>query len=250
MDSIKYTEDSDVVFTTYFTSKKNPQANTGESSLPAPKDNLSYIFPWYASINTLGINGVIIHDGLSESFIKKYEKNNIKFYYYDPIKYSLNDERYFALDEILSKYKFRKVLMTDGNDLLIKKNPFEFFTNEDMLYFGADEEMRPKIKDNPWCINKLKNIIQIKGNQLKLDNSILDFEYVNAGVFGGSYTLVKEFNSVLVDFFNQLDDEGNNNMMSINYLLWSGKINYFKGAPLTSPFKKYQLQSDYFIIHK
>jgi len=242
---IKFNENSDVIFTTYFTSKRNPQANNF-----APSNNISYIYTWYASIVTLGLNGVIIHDGLSDEFIKNYSRDNIVFYYYNPKKYSLNDERYFALNEILTDNKFNKVLLTDGSDLIIKKNPFEFFTDENLLYFGTDIDAAPSIKDNAWCLNKLQSLLSTKPNLVQIEMSFLDFNYINAGVYGGSYNLVREFNLLLVNFMLELNSSSNNNMMAINYLLWKAKLDFFKGPPLTSPFKQYELHGDYIIIHK
>lgn len=242
---IKFNENSDVIFTSYFTSKSNPQANNF-----APSNNISYIYTWYSSVITLGLNGVIIHDGLSSEFINKYSRENIEFYYYNPIKYSLNDERYFALQEIFETNKFNKVLLTDGSDLIIKRNPFDFFTDQNLLYFGTDMDATPSIKDNVWCLNKLNNLLSIKPNLVQIDNDFLEFSYINAGVYGGTYNLVKEFNSLLVNFLLELNSTSNNNMMAINYLLWKAKLDFFKGPPLTSPFKKYELHGDYIIIHK
>jgi hypothetical protein len=248
MFKLKFKENSDVIFTTFFSSKPNPHFENGLGIEFAPRNLISYIFGWYVSVLYLKLNAVVIHDGLSSEFIREHETDTLQFVEYLPQRYSLNDERYFALDRILQENRLGKVLMTDGSDLIIKKNPFEFITDKDLLYFGSDETSKPLIRDNPWCINKLASLQENKA--IALEPSILDFHYINAGVFGGTYVQVREFTRALVLLFECLDNNNNNNMMAINYMLWKFGIRHFKGQPLTSPFKKYDLQGDYYIIHK
>ncbi len=248
MAKLKFGDNADVIFTTYFTSKPNPQPNEAGVHVHTPKDQFAYIFPWYASVSHLGLNAVVIHDGLSAEFISKYETDKIQFVHYLPQKYSLNDERFFALEEILDHNQLGKVLLTDGSDVLVKKNPFDFMSDPALLYFGTDEEKRPHIRDNPWCLTKLRLLQQ--GKAVALDETVLDFQYINAGVYGGSYANIKEFNQALTLLFRSLDNNNNNNMMAINYLLWKFAIPHFKGRPFTSRFKRYEMHGDYYIVHK
>ena len=247
MYKLKFAEGSDVVFTTYFNSKQNPQAAHSTFTF-APKDKINYIFPWFASVLFHKLNAVIIHDGLSTDFIQKYENEHVQFVYYKPEKYSLNDARFFALNHILTENRLGKVLLTDGSDILIKENPFDFMTNPALLYFGSDEPNLPRIRDNAWCIQKLTTLSEHSCIQLTED--VLDFEYINAGVYGGFYENLKAFNEALTILFDQLNSEANNNMMAINYLLWKFKVQHFKGQPFTSPFKRFELHGDYVIVHK
>lgn len=246
MYKLKFTTGSDVIFTSYFHSKQNPQSNSSFDF--APKDDLSYIFAWYASVHYHKLNAVILHDGLSSDFIRAHENDHIQFVYYEPKRYSLNDERYFALDQVLRENTLGKVLLTDGSDTIIKKNPFAFMTDPNLLYFGSDEPNHPRIRDNMWCIQKLSQIS--KYACIELAESLLDFEYINAGVYGGDYHNLRVFNEALTILFEKMNNEENNNMMAINYLLWKFKVGHFKGQPFTSPFKRYQLHGDYYIIHK
>lgn len=248
MFQLKFEENSDVIFTTYFSSKPNPQFEGGAEYLFAPKNQISYFFAWYVSVLYLKLNAVVIHDGLSPEFVARHECNTLQFVEYTPQRYSLNDERYFALDRILEQNRLGKVLLTDGSDLMIKKNPFEFMNDRTLLYFGTDDPNFPRIRDNDWCVRKLASLQNNKS--VFLEESILDFEYVNAGVFGGDYIQVKEFTKALILLFECLNNNDNNNMMAINYLLWKFGINHFKGQPFTSHFKKYELAGDYFIVHK
>jgi hypothetical protein len=249
MQSLSYTENSDVIFTSYFTSKENPQKTATGQTLHAPKNNINFIYPWYATICHLGLNGVVIHDGLSVEFIKEYSNPNVQFYEYHPNRYSLNDERYFALREILKQQRFGRVMMTDGSDLMFKKNPFDFIT-QDILYFGTDEPSFKKIRDNKWCLQKMIQLHEAGAGSVKIDDRFLDFEYINAGVMAGSYSNMNNFLESLTLLFEILNSDKNNNMLAINYLLWKFSINHFKGTPFTSPFKKHELHGDYYIVHK
>ena len=246
MYKLKFPEGSDVIFTSYFHSKENPQNQVSYNQ--APKDDLSFIFPWYASIHYLKLNAVIIHDGLSSDFIRAHENDHIQFVYYEPRRYSLNDERYFALDLVLKENILGKVLLTDGSDIIIKKNPFEFMTDPTLLYFGSDEPNLSFIRNNLWCMHKLN--ILAKHKAVQLDETVFDFKYINAGVYGGDYHNLKSFNEALTILFENINNDENNNMMAINYLLWKFKIAHFSGQPFTSPFKRYELHGNYYIIHK
>lgn len=250
MQKLRFTPTDDVIFTTYFFSKQNPQPNRAGDNLFAPKNSISYIFPWYVSVRHLGLNAVVIHDGLSDEFIAEHESDNLQFIYHEPDRYSLNDERYIALQKILEQNELRRVLMTDGSDLLIKKNPFEFIADSGKMYFGSDMARTPRIRDNAWCLNKMTALMEASQGKISVDESFLDFEYINAGVYGGSYANVKSFTEGLVSLFEVINNDKNNNMMAINYLLWKFKIPYFKGQPLTSKFKEFEMHGDYYIVHK
>lgn len=250
MQKLRFTPTDDVIFTSYFFSKKNPQASRAGDNLFAPKNSISYIFPWYVSVKHLGLNAVVIHDGLSDEFITEHESEKLQFVYHSPDRYSLNDERYIALKKILEHNELRRILMTDGSDLLVKKNPFEFMTDAGKMYFGSDMVRTPRIRDNAWCLNKMTALMEASHGKISVDESFLDFEYINAGVYGGSYANVKSFTEGLVSLFEIINNEMNNNMMAINYLLWKYNIPYFKGQPLTSKFKEFEMHGDYYIVHK
>jgi hypothetical protein len=248
MFELKFGKGADVIVTSYFTTKSNPQAQAGDARPFAPKNDISYIFPWYVSAQYHHLSAVVIHDGLSEDFIRQYEHPHLQFVYYAPDNYSLNDERFFALHKTLTVNELGRVLMTDGCDVLFKKNPFDYMTDSSLLYFGSDHSDLPKIRDNDWCLKKLA--LLLKSPMVAMDESIFDFQYVNVGVYGGDAELLKSFNQSLILLFRSLDNEDNNNMMAVNYLLWKLKPRFFAGQPFTSPFKKYDMSGDYVIIHK
>jgi hypothetical protein len=216
----------------------------------APKNDINYIKDWYQSVQSLKLNALIIHDGLSEEFIKRYQTDLIKFKYHNPDLWSINDERYRALEEILTGSNYDKVLQTDGCDVIINRDPFKFFTDPTLLYLGTDRPHTPLIKDNKWAMNKWEklSILLDVTEQDKLD--FQDFNFVNNGVIGGSTDTVLSFVKKLNQLFYKLDSKSNNNMMAINYLLWKNNIPHWRGQPLTSPFTKNSRSREYYIKHK
>ena len=56
-------EEEDFVFTTYLTSKKDPQRE-----IFIAKDNYSYVMEWHQSMRDIGVKAVVFHDGLSPEF--------------------------------------------------------------------------------------------------------------------------------------------------------------------------------------
>ena len=110
---------SDLIFTTYFTSKPDPQkrsrgtfnllkrfktwlrSNKGgaraEKHGVADIDEFDRIQIWYDSLIKVGCHGVIFHDGLSEWFTEKYACEQVSFIPYQlQTQRSLNDERYYC----------------------------------------------------------------------------------------------------------------------------------------------------------
>lgn len=244
-----------IVITSYFSTKANPQI-TPEGEIYAPKNSIAYIYPWYVSMSHLGLEGVIVHDGLSEDFVRRYRTPKIHFHYYRPKTFSLNDERFFGFMEVINEYKPDNILMTDASDLFIKKDPFEFILSQKKLCFGSDMPSTPRIKDNSWCLNRAIKFVEIilekRLTPLPLSEftTFGTFNYVNAGVIGGSSNLIKPLLLDLLQLFNGLNSGENFNMTALNFLLWHQKIDFFHGQPLTSPFKQYQLDGDFYIIHK
>ena len=173
------------------------------------------------------------NDTFDTEFNNKYVSNN--YSYVDDNNTTIND----SYESIQQRY----------SDVIIKRDPFEFIA-DDVLYFGEDQGETPKIMNNNWCISKLSQLLQNNKFKNELNDDFLNFEYVNNGVMGGYHDSLSYFLEQVCTVFDQLECGNNNNMMVTNYLLWKNKIQYFKGAPLTSPFKKYQMHGDYYFIHK
>lgn len=250
MDAIKFLDGSDVVFTSYFNSKVNPQRNAlGEYEF-VPRNNINYIYPWYVTVCHLNLNGVIIHDGLNPDFVERHTRENIQFIQCSPGGLSLNDERFLALYELIKDRHFRRVMMTDGSDVMFKRDPFEFMEDSSTLYVGSDDPTTVRIRDSRWCLKKTQDLKLSNAEVIELDDTYGDFEYVNAGVVGGSMAIMRSLIESLSLLLRMMGNDRNHNMMALNYLIWKYKIKHHKGAPFTSPFKSHAIHGDYYIVHK
>tara|TARA_B100000674_G_C37968844_1_gene975934 strand:+ start:1859 stop:2653 length:795 start_codon:yes stop_codon:yes gene_type:complete len=236
--------DENVIMTTYFCNKNDPQRPKR-----APCNDFQYIKPWYNSIKKLGLNGVVFHDGMSDNFIKQYQTEKIKFVYVDSNSYefSLNDLRYFVYHDFLSKNKnIKNVFMTDGNDVTIVKSPFNKFTG---ICVGKEEL---KINDSKWMKQKIKNF---NSNNINKFNYNSQSGVYNAGILGGNRNEVMNFLKFMIKIFNNLDEKqrrDNLNMIVFNYVVYNNykqKVN--TGEPLHSVYKKFENnRKDVYFIHK
>jgi hypothetical protein len=73
---------------------------------------------------------------------------------------------------------------------------------------------------------------------------------MNAGVIGGQYGLVRIFLNVLSSVITTLDSQANNNMMAVHYVAYKLGLRTSIGYPLTSTFKRFEINSDAYIVHK
>tara|TARA_Y100000590_G_scaffold14063_2_gene16885 strand:+ start:6202 stop:7041 length:840 start_codon:yes stop_codon:yes gene_type:complete len=234
-----------VIMTTYFCKKIDPQRLK-----ISPCNDIIYIKPWYYSIKKLGLNGIIFHDGMSDSFIKKYETDKIKFIYVDSndYDYSLNDLRYFVYyDYILKNKNIKNVFMTDGNDVTIVNNPFvDKLLNK--VCVGKELE---KLYKKDWMLNKIKQFNKIKGLHFNKNKETI----YNAGLLGGKRENILRFLENMLYIFDSLSfdqKKQNLNMIVFNYVVYNHlNENVISGEILHSKYKKFENdRKDIYFIHK
>jgi len=233
-----------VIMTTYFCKKKDPQRIKYASC-----NDINYIKVWYDSIKKLDLNGIIFHDGLDNEFIKKYKTDKINFIYINSSDYnlSLNDLRFLVYLEYLEKNKnIKNVFMTDGNDVTVKMNPFEKL---DFKNIYAGSEKNPGLK---WVNIKVE--VYNKNNKLNFDRNKIKLLY-NAGILGGNRENILIFLEKMKEKFLNIDDKYKNsnlNMIVFNDIIYNEiNIDIKTGFPLHSVYKKYEnKRDDVFFIHK
>ena len=235
-----------VIMTTYFCKKKNPQKDYFVAY-----NDITYIEPWYYSVKNLQLNGIIFHDGLNDEFIKKYETDKIKFIYANSNSYdiSINDLRYYVyFDYIIKNENIKNIFMTDGSDVTVVKNPFNKFKQ---LCVGSERSKGFKAI----CLKKKIELFNsnIK-NTFNYHKNPTNTVY-NAGILGGNRKDVLNFLKNMISIFDKFNSEiktKNLNMIVFNYVVY--KIfnqNVISGSPLHSEFKKYQNnRTDVYFIHK
>jgi len=258
---------TDVVLTTYFTVKEDPQARAktnwnllkhfktwmrsrrggARREIPgiAKPDEFRRIKVWYDSLHDVGAAGVIFHDCLSDGFTERWTDEHVSFSYWDlKTQRSVNDERYYCyLEYLRNNPQIEKVFMLDLFDIEFFRNPFYLIDDEryDILC-GGDEGITNETQSQK-LITAFGEVLY--SSEIKLC----------AGVCGGSRESVIKLLEAMVAVFEDLSARGefkNLNMGVFNKCVYDlferDRILY--GSPLNSRFKKYEGSGDFAIRHK
>jgi len=259
---------TDLIFTTYFTGKADPQINSKrrrnvfkhlktwlrsrhggappELSGIAKPDEFERIKIWYDSLIAVGCHAVIFHDELSQPFVDQWSHPQVKFQHYAlQTERSLNDERYYCYLNYLEEHpEIERVYMVDLFDIEFFKNPFDLFDDSAFdIYCGGDE-------------GEFNN----KRNMEKMLNAYGEAHYegnikLNAGVCGGNRAPVVDLLEHMLNDFDTLTASGNTanlNMAVFNKCVYdlfaTDRVLY--GYPLNSRFKKYERSGNFALRHK
>lgn len=173
--------EKDIVIGAYFTQKIHPQH--GVSVQPASFD---YIADWFHSAIRLGLNMIILHDGLPERFMEKcrtsyslntpsHHSGSLHFVPYAPGKFTIADERFFAARDLLDALPdCRTAFIVDISDAWFNKNPANLILRRTLWdYF-----------DSSRLIGALGNITQIS-NLLAEQRSTWQKRYSYSLFIGG-----------------------------------------------------------------
>lgn len=254
----------EAIFTTYFSSKKDPQRLNF-----APSNSIEYIAPWYNSIQKHKILGIVFYDHLSESFIQKYENEYVQFRKCTIGPYSLNDERFFIYNLFLKKSNIEKLFCTDGNDVEINKTPFELI-NSNKLLVGRDSVT--KIYHSNW----MQGTIEVfkKTSNIRIPILFKFLPVYNAGIIGGRRKTMLFLLNKMTALFDKADTDANNDMVVLNLVIFRhfrpwlffkpverkhvdpakdyyANSKFLKtGYPLNSAFGKFEKDTNAYFIHK
>jgi hypothetical protein len=235
-----------VILTSYFSkdigySQHTRPVRKYANALPCKKDYFDLIKDWYNSVVGLGLNAVVMHNELSDDFVKTYSRANIKFIRYTKQhRPSYLDERFYAYREYLADNPdIEKVLCTDMFDLKFINDPFKLFSDKYRLYVGSEA--------NPgweWMRNKYK----LAGIPPLSEDKIL----YNAGLVGGYREEMIGLLNEMVSIFVCAPKNTDVDMVAINECLHHklGHIPVFTGHPLHNVFKSYRHTQDVAIAHK
>lgn len=255
-----------VVLTVYMTSKKDPQRQVFQE-----KNSYNYIKPWYETMKTKDLHGIIFYDNLTDEFINKYQTEKIIFYKAKLGKYSINDERYMIYKmflELFPHYKY--VLTTDVSDVEINKDPFELMESDpDKLYIGTNVVLDGPIERTPkwydrreWKIVRFNKALKDKGYD-SIGYTKNEYQIYNVGLLGGKYSIAKSFIDDMCELILVADNNKNNNMLIANYIVIRKYMEGYNpetfctdtlvtGYPFNSIYKKYEKlgESPAALIHK
>ena len=245
----------DVAMTSYFASKKDPQRNRIWK-----KNDYNVMWAWHRSLTRLAMAGVVFHDHLSPHFIREHRRSLS----YEQVKLgrrSTNDDRYVHYLDYLERHaELEYVLMSDISDVLyVRPNVFEAMRKLDRstglrhIFIGQDTSLMTNIGSFPWIKMMMKhcfgNGYNKSGSKKSLD---LQSIILNAGVIGGSRSVVLRFLRLVSAVLRSLSSDKNCNMATVNYVMHRHFADIiFTGHPLTSSFwKNGILEDDVFIKHK
>jgi hypothetical protein len=227
IEEIGFSIADNVICTTYFITKKDPQRD-----VIIDKDNIKYIEPWYYSMKRENLFGIVFHDGLSSEFIQQYETEKIKFVKCQLGSYSLNDERFILYYMFFWKHKVRSILFTDGNDVIVNQPPFDLIDNKNQFTIFVGRGRVNKLFQSEWNLDSIERFS--KNIKESLPNRFYEMSIYNAGIIGGNYDTVMFFLRQMSILFININKSDNNNMAAMHYVLFNY---YFPNSK--KGFKKY-----------
>lgn len=228
---------NNVILTSYFTTKPDPQRGTQWN----PND-FKLISGWIDTLNALGLRGIIFHD---EPIGDCHGLIECRQYTLRSYLWSVNDERFLCWLEYLENHpEIDNVFFTDLFDVTFNRDPFDLITNDYDLYVGCGAGFPKKIGANKWLCNKM---LSAYGQVYHAEQCT-----VNAGVIGGTRENIMALAAYMVDEFRRLNSPDNINMAVFNRAVYDlfGSARVLIGPPVTSLFKKYEQSGDFAIRHK
>ena len=245
----------DNVMTSYFASKQDPQRRHNWI-----KNGYGVMEEWHNSLTRHGIAGVVFHDHLTATFIKEHG-DSLRYEQVKLGQRTINDERYIHYLDYLERHtELEYVLMTDISDvLLVGRNVFEAMRELDSskgfrhIFIGQDIALIPNIGLFPFLKDKMKICFGKDYNTNGGTKSLNIYSIIlNAGVIGGSRSVVLRFLRLVSAVLRSLSSDKNCNMATVNYVMHRHFADViFTGHPLTSSFwKNGILEDDVFIKHK
>ena len=239
-----------VVFTSYFTSSRDPQWN-----VTLAPNRFQYMAEWLYSLRELGMEAVVFHDQLEHSFTSRLQELHpgLSFHQVRSLgNRSTNDARFYSYLHYLEAHPLiSRVLLTDISDVWFQKNPFDLMDlfGEGLLYIGQDIDIFPSMELMPWLSTRLQGCFGEDGSARPLMG--LDAVF-NAGLIGGSRGTLLAFLSRLTRSLDATPPQLNCNMPAVNYVAHKYFSHLtFTGFPLNSRFLcKQSSPKGVYVVHK
>ena len=220
-----------------------------------PADNISIIAAWAKSIVTLGLQGVVFHNSLSENSVAKYA-SHLQFVkvQFDE-RYNTNIFRYFLYRNFIKENEVDNFFITDITDVVVVNNPFTdllFINNPDKI-FCCDE---PKLLSNEWMHTHSTHLRGKINAYAEYEKHFAKTSLLNCGIIGGSKAIMKPFLEKLCNIHERYNTDNTTaytgDMGAFNYLARTQyNKNIIHGAPVNTIFKAYETKrKDCWFRHK
>lgn len=242
-----------VVFTSYFSTTEDAQSRYKRQRQRVRPRDISYIQALYSSCQLHNLALLVFVDDSSQEmqvWTRQWERPNIKFIFVPRSGLSANDDRFLAYREVLKRLPDQlPILLADASDVLIKQSPWQYIADAPGLVFGEDASH--VIRLNEHTSGQFDEIVSagLLG-QSEAETIKVGF-MVNAGVIGG-------FSSSLLDFLNDVTllirawggIVFNINMPAVNAIANVTEHPIWIGKPFSSAFGAWEIEADYYVIHK
>lgn len=223
-----------------------------------PSDDFETVKAWADSVQNVGLQAIIFHNGFSEATCQKHQTENLIFIRSEP-NHSFNPNvfRYFLYLNFLKNAgnQITDLFLTDISDVILICNPFEetyYSKNLDAIFCGDE----PKSLEDNW----------MKDHSAHLRSQIFDFEMfeakfaddplLNCGIIGGNILLMMDFLNQLCSIHRQFNQNNTSpytgDMGAFNYLIRTKfQDQVLHGFPINTVFKENQSsRQDCWFRHK
>ena len=207
---------------------------------------------WFITVKYLGLKAVIFHDGLSESFMNKLQRDYPKVLFHRVSSLgtlSTNDARFtMYFDYLIKNPHIKRILCTDISDVVFINNPFELMAQlGNYLYVGQDTNGADSMADNGW----FRGMAGVCGAE-KVLPGFKDVKanpyFLNAGVIGGERLLMIDFLEKVNKYIRKTTGK-NCNMPVVNYVAQRYFTHaFYTGYPLTNRFSNNNVKV--YVMHK
>lgn len=239
-----------IILSTLFSLKKNPV----HARKKVDEDMAGYIKEWHESLTFHKIPGLILHDNLSDEFVKSQTNKYISFLKVPEEIYNACDARWVVYNKFVKEHgdKYDWIFATDISDVIVGKNPFlgDLDLYGKQLLFSGDETTS---YNNKWI--KTRNNYLMDSLPEVYDHIQNNPKYIlfNPGVIGGSTKIIKEYFLLMAEHVIKAGPIEKTIDMSIhNYVVRTYFSNRVKhGSPVNSIFSKLQKErKNVWFIHK
>lgn len=240
------------VWSSYLTLEPDPQQKFKNPVEICRRDDISYVFPIASSCLFHSIPLRLFVDEENASLRSFLRSQNIKFIDIKRNFKSSNDERFAVYNSAIKYLHDDQILiLCDCSDVFLKRNPFDYFDKFDGIVIGEDLEETPFIKQNKNLIDDYKKISRQKLMGRKEIQIINQGFMANAGVIGGRVKYLRPLLEMVSNYLYQWKELNLNlNMAAVNLAINQMDCSIRVGKPFTSGFKKFEIDSSYYVVHK
>ena len=237
-----------VIFTSYFTSVKDPQR-----PIHRAPSQFHYMDNYYTSLKRLGLRTVIFHDGLDSGFQQRISSdyNKVAFERVESLhNRTTNDARFYAYYKYLLEHSgIGRVLLTDISDVTFQRDPFELVSLlGDRVYVGTDVDTVTNISSEP----SLREKLVLCSGDLLFSLLMEKDSYYNAGIVAGHRERILSVLALMIAYMDKASLEENCNTPALNYVAHMYFFqDVFTGFPLHSRFRRRQSSpKGVYMVHK